>query len=92
MPEFAKDLQTFRDATAHMIDVALAQEAELPELTAGTVFPAELFAQLLMEHLPIEGMDFVSKQFWLRVAEHIGPDYIAMFKHVGAFMNKVDEF
>lgn len=55
---------------------------------------ANAFAQVLMEHLPIGDMRWSAsnKAFWIEVAEHMGPDWIAEFRKVGAFMHKVESF
>lgn len=92
MTDFANDLQETRDAIASLEGVATRQAGNLPEIFAEILLSPELFAQVLMQHLPFEGMSFANKTFWLAVAEYIGPDYISAFRHVGGFMGKINEF
>lgn len=89
---FATDLQHARDAIETLESVAKRQKGELPEIFHEVSLSPVLFGQLLMQHLPIEGMAFANKAFWLAVAEAIGPDYVHSFRHVGGFMGKTNEF
>lgn len=91
---FATVLQTARDfATAinHPDN-----EGDLGELLNEVKFTPEVLAQILMEHLPVPDINKrltpEIKMFWMRVATHMGPDWIEEFKNVGAFMSAVDEF
>jgi hypothetical protein len=90
--EFARDLQTFRNAIATMLDMCEKWDGELPELFADTRLPAAVFGQILMGHLPTEGLTVQDKIFWIEVMEHMGPDWVNEFRHVGGFMNKLGEF
>lgn len=48
------------------------------------------FAHLLMANL--DGPDTVQEKiFWTRVADILGPDFIAQFRRIGAFMAAVDK-
>lgn len=67
-------------------------DGDLGELLQEAEIPYDVFAQMLMEHLPVEGMGFANKEFWFLVSQYLGPDWIASFKKVAAFMAKVDEF
>lgn len=91
MTDFATKLQAVRLALGEL--ASCTDHPDLPELFADANFIApDVIAQLLMEYLPIEGMGFANKAFWLAVAEHMGPDYIESFRKVGGFMNKINEF
>lgn len=91
MTDFAKDLEIASAAIANLEGACKRQEGDLPELLTEAL-PAEITAQLLMNALPIEGMGFANKAYWLAVANHMGPDYIKSLRHVAAFMAKLDEF
>ena len=91
MTDFTKDLEIVRAAIANLEGACNRQEGDLPELLTEAL-PTEITAQLLMNALPIEGMGFNNKAYWLAVAEYMGPDYIKSLRHVAAFMAKVDEF
>lgn len=58
--------------------------------------PPEVLGQIIMNHLtsPVndEGLTVAAKQYWLAVAEHMGPDWVAEFRNVGDFMDKVTSF
>jgi hypothetical protein len=52
-----------------------------------------VFGQLLMENLGnCDRFDAEEKAFWLTVGQHMGPDWIAKFCKVGAWMRRADEF
>lgn len=65
---------------------------ELPDLFSEQKLPADVFGQLLMQHIGPDTMSFDEKLFWMEVAEYIGPDYIQAFRKVAAFMAKTQEF
>lgn len=93
MTEFAVNLQIVRDYMGELDAMAVRHSGDLPELYGDIRLTPDLFAQILMNHLPHESrMEGADKTFWLAVAEAIGPDHIHVFKHVGAFMAKVNEF
>ena len=89
-PEFAAKLQACREAINTLNEVP---DGDLGELFDARLRP-EVFAQILMNHLPFPGvrMEPYEKRFWLAVADWLGPDHIDAFRHVGGFMHKVDEF
>lgn len=89
---FARDLQAVRDAIAALVGAANNSEGDLPDLFAEVRLPADVFGQLLMNHLPMGRMDVEDMAFWLAVMTAIGPDYVAEFRRVGGFMNKLGEF
>lgn len=89
----AHAFQVATDMNVRLNDVGAAFPGELPEIFAGVELLPEVLAQILMEHLPTgPRIETVEKAFWLRVMQHMGPDYIAAMRHVGAFMAKMDEF
>lgn len=58
----------------------------------------EVFGQMLMNQLvgPMEidpeVFTIAEKQWWLAVAAHIGPDWLAKLRRVAAFMDKCEGF
>lgn len=54
---------------------------------------APAFAQLVMNHLPLEGCSpSGSVAFWAEVAEYMGPDWIASWRKIGHMMKELDKF
>lgn len=86
---FAEELQQARTAIATL--ARLDNHGELPELISDQL-PARVFAQILMNHLPLNHLEMEDKVFWLTVVEYMGGDYLAAMRKVGGFMNKVNEF
>lgn len=56
--------------------------------------PPAFLGRLVMWHLPRPDvlLDLDTKLFWCEVANTLGPDWIAEWNRIGAFMNTVDEF
>lgn len=81
MEDFATELQTIRDGF----------EAKHDQ----TILPHTL-GQILMTCLPVPAMDgrlsIEQKSYWMEVAAHMGPDWIAELRRVAAFMDKIDQF
>lgn len=78
------------------IGMKLDAMPDIQEYTGDIKLPPVFMAQLLMENLAhvmdAQKMNSQQKFYWLMVGEHMGPDWIAMFRKVGAFMAKADEF
>lgn len=72
--------------------VALHDDGDLDELLENAGLPADVFAKLLMCNMSPVGFNMREKEFWLRVAEYMGPDFIDFLKVRVAFMDKVDGF
>lgn len=92
MHNFAQTLADVRKAAETINNAAQNNEGELPELLAEVKFGPETFAQILMNHLPMDAMLVDDKVFWLKVVEYMGSDYLAEFRKVGGFMAKTHEF
>lgn len=85
-------IELVREAHRDLIEAERIMSPELPELYADFKLPSASFAQILMNHLPLDHMATADKVFWLEVMDYMGPDYLAEFRRVGGFMNKLGEF
>lgn len=88
---FGEALGRVRNATEVFETEGQEFNGDLPELFEDVRFSPEVFAQILMNHIPCDDR-IADKVFWLKVAEYMGPDYVSGYRLVGGFMNKVNEF
>ena len=82
----AKFVETMNETTA------IGEISQL--LDRETKLPPEVLAQMIMNELPCpdETLPTAAKQYWLVVAGHMGPDWVAELRNVGDFMDKVTSF
>lgn len=68
--------------------------SELLSFSDTAPMPPDVLAQLLMNVLPLDKSTMPGnvKAFWAEVGEYMGPDWIASFRKVGAFMHRMDQF
>lgn len=88
---FAQAFEKASNAFAEIESVAKDFSGDIDELLEMPPSP-EVLARYLVLTLPIEGMGFYDKTYWLAVADRMGPEYIKALRRVAAFMAKVDEF
>lgn len=73
--------------------VCVGQIPDIAECTADMKLDPTFLSQTLIQHLAgTDGWSVGFKTYWMRVADHMGPDWIAEFTTVGAFMRKVEGF
>lgn len=57
--------------------------------------PPHQLAQLVMEHMPdpdSRKMEQDERVYWMKVADHMGPDWIQALRKVAAYMYKIESF
>jgi hypothetical protein len=72
---------------------AEATDRDLPDLFAEFTLAPDVLGQFLMNVLTCgERMSLKQKEYWLRVGDHMGQDYIEGLKQAAAFTDKFDKF
>ncbi len=80
------------------IDLPMAivddNRGELTNFLANNHLSPDVLGLMVMQHMDCNelSMSVKQKDFWTRVAHEIGPDWIAQWRLVGDFMDKVSEF
>jgi hypothetical protein len=94
MKEFHESLAAVQAAKKVFEEEARAHSGSVPELFEDVRFEPDVFAQILMNHLPNpeSRMSGTAKKFWIDVLMHMGPDWLPAFRKVGGFMTKTGEF
>jgi hypothetical protein len=101
--EFAEARETNRHARCDWaiceLNTAITEGEHEAISDNGGALCAEALAEIIRQHLPLEHdggarifMTSAQKAYWAQVGETLGPDWIASFSHIAAFIRKVGEF
>jgi hypothetical protein len=95
--ELETALENFNHVLSSDVEMSILEEGGVTE-TRLLVNSPQVTAVVLMQMLadpmtssPDTEFTFEEKEFWLKVAANLGPDWIGKFRRIGHYMNAVDQ-